>query len=83
MVQITAIAGQSLQDIAYKYLGDFELWQQLADFNSLTAFDDIIGSQIQIPDISEFNATLNLESGFEDLSTTLQTINNWKSLQWI
>lgn len=83
--KITANAGETLKDIAYKYLGDFELWQVLADTNDLTAFDDITNLELRLPNSEEISVTLNsfVSDDFTDLTDQIKTINNWQSLQWI
>lgn len=49
--EISIGAGETLQSIAQKQLGDFSKWRELADANSLDGISDLVaGSSLKIPD---------------------------------
>lgn len=82
MELVRATATDTLASIAYEYLGDFEKWIDIADFNDLDPFSVLTNLEIAIPDES-FISNISQGSEFIDLSVTLKTINNWKSLRWV
>jgi hypothetical protein len=81
MIEAVADSGETLASLAQKYLGDYQLWESIADFNDLTPFQSIAGLTVIIPDIVEtLQSTVNI-SGFETLN--IQSVNGWNSLQWV
>lgn len=89
MTEILADSKDTLRGIAQQYLGDFTLALELAEFNNIGVFDELVGLKIQIPtnsELEEIKATLieqtsTVLSEFERLE--IESINNWQSLRWL
>lgn len=81
MIEAKADSGDSLASLAQEYLGDYQLWEFIADFNDLTPFQSISGLTVTIPDIVETVQNAINISGFETLD--IQSVNGWNSLQWV
>ena len=73
--------GDTLSKLSYQYLGDFELWQQLADKNNIDAFTPLAGLTLTIP--ATTTPVSSNQTEFIDLSAVIKTANNWKSLDWV
>ena len=74
-------SNETLRSLAHKHLGDFELWQNIADINGLTPWDDLTGKTIILPEAGDI--IKGNDSEFINLENILTTQNNWKTLSWI
>lgn len=76
--------GDTLSKLAHDFLGDFEYWIIIADQNNIDAFTDLTGLELTLPTTEEIEGIVeSVNTDFVNLTDTIKTVNNWKSLNWV
>lgn len=82
--QIKTDSSDTLRSLAQQHLGDFRLWENIADLNNLSPFESVSNMSLTIPSLDDIlEVAVSETDGFENLSEFLKSANNWKSLQWL
>ncbi|MGJ3244934.1 MAG: LysM peptidoglycan-binding domain-containing protein [Elainellaceae cyanobacterium] len=86
--RIEITAGDTLESLAFRHLGDGQNWRELADINEIDIFEPLqIGTLLDIPNKDELQRRVNqaAEDLSDDLNLTpvLNKASEFKQISWI